>query len=348
MLNAISNNLNSYNANLDNKNIRNLNLDTTLPLNTTSSQNLVKPKSEAVSEILGYGVDSEGFFTADFNEAAGIPKDFKINAELIKGIDESLRSDKLTLKPLYYEIDWALELGTLYKNKLQNFDEFGKKFDKKELKSEFNISFKDINTKADTLLLLLDMKNLSQSKNTLYGKTYGFGGENTSEFDSFMQKNQLKSPNENSSFAFMLNDAYMGVDAERSKLQGFADYTSSYNLGADLVKEANAFIKEFDELLSQDLSLDEFKEKYLDFKNRHDIFVKKFQEAMGDKLLVKDIEKPFTPIQAESKNETYTYDDIAKNFFLSFLENERKKGNDVLELLQSLFRADKDRIDMNV
>ena len=348
MLNTISNNLNSYNVNLDKQNIRNLNLDTTLPLNTTSSQNLVKPKSQAVSEILGYGVDKEGFFTADFNEAAGLPKDFKINAELIKGIDENLRSDKLSLKPLYYEIDWALELGTLYKNKLQNFDEFGKKFDKKELESEFNISFKDIVTKADTLLLLLDMKNLSQSKNTLYGKTYGFGGENTSEFDSFMQKNQLKSPNANSAFAFMLNDTYMGVDAERSKLQGFANYASSYKLGDGIVKEANAFIKEFDKLLSEDISLDEFKEKYLDFKNRHDIFVKKFQEAMGDNLLVKDIEKPFTPIQAESKSQTYTYDDITKNFFLNFLENERKKGNDVLELLEKLFRVDKDKIDMNV
>ena len=74
MLNTISNNLNLYNVNLDNKNIRNLNLDTTLPLNTTSSQNLVKDKSEAISEILGYGVDKEGYFTSDFNEAAGIPK----------------------------------------------------------------------------------------------------------------------------------------------------------------------------------------------------------------------------------------------------------------------------------
>lgn len=72
----ISNNLNSYKANLYNKNIRNLN--TTSFLNTTSSQNLVKDKSEAVSEILGYEVDKEGFLTVDFNEKAGLPKDFKL------------------------------------------------------------------------------------------------------------------------------------------------------------------------------------------------------------------------------------------------------------------------------
>ena len=58
--------------------------------------------------------------------------------------------------------------------------------------------------------------------------------------------------------------------------------------------------------------------------------------------------KPFTPIQAESKTQTFTYDDIAKNFFLSFLENERKKGNDVLELLENLFKVDKNKIDFKV
>ena len=55
---------------------------------------------------------------------------------------------------------------------------------------------------------------------------------------------------------------------------------------------------------------------------------------------------PFTPIQAESKSETFTYDDIAKNFFLTFLENERKKGNDVLELLENLFKVDKNKVDL--
>ena len=57
MLNAISNNLNSYSPNLYDKNIQNLNLETTLPLNANLDQTLVKDKSEAVDKILGYGVD---------------------------------------------------------------------------------------------------------------------------------------------------------------------------------------------------------------------------------------------------------------------------------------------------
>ena len=58
--------------------------------------------------------------------------------------------------------------------------------------------------------------------------------------------------------------------------------------------------------------------------------------------------KPFTPIQAESKSETFTYDDIAKNFFLTFLENERKKGTDVLELLEKLFKVGESKVDLKV
>ncbi|EAK1593812.1 hypothetical protein CCW93_07210, partial [Campylobacter coli] len=39
-------------------------------INETS--NLVSDKSGAVSKMLGYGVDKDGFFTSNFNEAAGL------------------------------------------------------------------------------------------------------------------------------------------------------------------------------------------------------------------------------------------------------------------------------------
>ncbi|ELJ8315501.1 hypothetical protein RS317_000001, partial [Campylobacter coli] len=45
--------------------------------NVIANNNLVSDKSQAVDKILGYGVDKEGFFTSDFNEAAGLPKDYK-------------------------------------------------------------------------------------------------------------------------------------------------------------------------------------------------------------------------------------------------------------------------------
>ncbi len=45
-------------------------------VNETS--NLVSDKSGAVNKVLGYGVDENGFFTSDFNEAAGLPKEFSL------------------------------------------------------------------------------------------------------------------------------------------------------------------------------------------------------------------------------------------------------------------------------
>ncbi|TLD79742.1 hypothetical protein LS70_009630, partial [Helicobacter sp. MIT 11-5569] len=59
----------NYNSNLG---ISNNNLQNTAKEIPTTAQDFAKDKQEAVKEILGYGVDSEGFFTSDFNEAAGI------------------------------------------------------------------------------------------------------------------------------------------------------------------------------------------------------------------------------------------------------------------------------------
>ncbi|TEY07271.1 hypothetical protein ELQ17_10560, partial [Campylobacter sp. US18a] len=53
-----------------------------------------------------------------------------------------------------------------------------------------------------------------------------------------------------------------------------------------LLKKHLIFRNEFNKLLQEDLSLDECKNKYMDFKQRHDEFVKEFEIAMGDKMLL--------------------------------------------------------------
>ena len=110
MLSFVSNTSTLYSQNLEN--IKNQ----TSSLNTNLNQNLVKPKSQALSEILGYGVDSEGFFTADFNEAAGLPKDFKIYANdalAFKKEEEVNRTEYLL--SFYNEIDFAKSISNAYK-----------------------------------------------------------------------------------------------------------------------------------------------------------------------------------------------------------------------------------------
>ena len=38
------------------------------------------------NEVLGYKVDEDGYFTSEFNEAAGIPKDYKIHSDTLKSL----------------------------------------------------------------------------------------------------------------------------------------------------------------------------------------------------------------------------------------------------------------------
>ena len=408
MLNAISNNLNSYKPNLDNKNIRNVNLDTTLPLNTTSSQNLAKPKSEAVSEILGYSVDKEGYFTSDFNEKAGLPKDFKIYAKDIENLLDSFSSSDLKA---FSSVDIAQSLKNIYKLFTQIAPKNNSTFYTKDELASFPAAFiydeKSLNfikgygfeewqgmgdciTEKGSKLVIL---NETSKNDVLFSHT-------NLDLSAYINKNgDISKARVFIGFASKLvNSPFVegetttlgkinGLDKDISKkdLEGFSNFmnanklnfnssTSSYSSSLDIIglslnlalskehnlslqNEASNFLQRYKELLNSNLSLDEFKDEYVKFKKEYEDFLQNFSKELEEKELSKipsvdlnlnDEKKPFTPIQAESKNETYTYDDIAKNFFLTFLENERKKGNDVLELLEKLFKVDKNKIDFKV
>ncbi|WP_052043239.1 Cj0814 family flagellar-dependent secreted protein, partial [Campylobacter sp. MIT 97-5078] len=73
-------------------------------------ENKAKNESEVVGQVLGYGVDKEGFFTSDFNEAAGLPQDYKIYA---KGM-ENLVNYLTTNSGAFTNIDIAKSLGRAY------------------------------------------------------------------------------------------------------------------------------------------------------------------------------------------------------------------------------------------
>ncbi|EAL9493598.1 hypothetical protein OMM38_001083, partial [Campylobacter coli] len=119
-------------------------------VNETS--NLVSDKSGAVNKVLGYGVDENGFFTSDFNEAAGLPKDYKIYA---KDIENFVNIQTKSLLSSYINIDIAKSIGNAYKvfSQLLN-DELNNKinFVKEDLVKipqgfEFNQNTLEINKK---------------------------------------------------------------------------------------------------------------------------------------------------------------------------------------------------------
>ena len=84
-------------------------------LNSSQNTNSTQNKNSNSNEILGYKVDKDGFFTAEFNEKAGIPKDFKIHSSSMQQIVEQAMSYQPFNTPLHASIDIAASVGNAYK-----------------------------------------------------------------------------------------------------------------------------------------------------------------------------------------------------------------------------------------
>ncbi|EHF4515356.1 hypothetical protein OK031_001469 [Campylobacter jejuni] len=363
------NGINSY----SNYNYTN-NTSNTKSSNAIANNNLVSDKSQAVDKILGYGVDKEGFFTSDFNEAAGLPKDYKIYADGLNNFVNNF----IKRQPFYSQIDIAKTIGNAY-NSFSSFVKdkgLGESFQEQDLK---NLSQKDgvnywqelqsdnafIWKLADEniadlgsnkyqihdnkiskggALIAFFINNLStiEGQTTLLGKLAGLNSDTDNneikEFLSFMNKNPLKYSYEQDGWGNPMGDS----------LSIWNYINRAENLGDDkLIKTIKNLGDEYNKLINSNMSLEEFKTKYLDFKQRHDEFVKSLEEAEKAKGVdysnplkntnnketsEEDKKKPFKPIQAESKSETYKDDNKMNELLKKLLEN--KFGtSDELEIL---------------
>ncbi|EAL8256768.1 hypothetical protein DW549_01710 [Campylobacter coli] len=341
-------------------------------VNETS--NLVSDKSRAVSKMLGYGVDKDGFFTSDFNEAAGLPKDYKIYADGLNNFVNNF----IKRQPFYSQIDIAKTIGDAY-NSFSSFVKdkgLGESFQEHDLK---NLSQKDgvnywqelqsdnafIWKLADKniadlgsnkyqihdnkiskggALIAFFINNLSTIKGqtTLLGKLAGLNSDTDNneikEFLSFMNKNPLKYSYEQDGWGNPMGDS----------LSIWNYINRAKNLGDDkLIKTIENLGDEYNKLINSNMSLEEFKTKYLDFKQRHDEFVKSLEETEKAKGVdysnplkntnnketsEEDKEKPFKPIQAQSSSETYKDDNKMNELLKKLLEN-KFSTSDELELL---------------
>ncbi|ECL9136483.1 hypothetical protein FT452_05245 [Campylobacter jejuni] len=357
--------------------------------NAIANNNLVSDKSQAVDKILGYGVDKEGFFTSDFNEAAGLPKDYKIYADGLNNFVNNF----IKRQPFYSQIDIAKTIGNAY-NSFSSFVKdkgLGESFQEQDLK---NLSQKDgvnywqelqsdnafIWKLADKniadlgsnkyqihdnkiskggALIVFFINNLSTIKGqtTLLGKLAGLNSDTDNneikEFLSFMNKNPLKYSYEQDGWGNPMGDS----------LSIWNYINRAKNLGDDkLIKTIENLGDEYNKLINSNMSLEEFKTKYLDFKQRHDEFVKSLEEAEKAKGVdysnpLKNTnnketseegkEKPFKPIQAESKNkETYKDDNIRNELVKKLLEDKFSTSKE-LELLFGMKFSDDDAGEFN-
>ncbi|EAC1594023.1 hypothetical protein QDG05_000757 [Campylobacter coli] len=343
--------------------------------NVIANNNLVSDKSQAVDKILGYGVDKEGFFTSDFNEAAGLPKDYKIYADGLNNFVNNF----IKRQPFYSQIDIAKTIGDAY-NSFSSFVKdkgLGESFQEQDLK---NLSQKDgvnywqelqsdnafIWKLADKniadlgsnkyqihdnkiskggALIAFFINNLSTIKGqtTLLGKLAGLNSDTDNneikEFLSFMNKNPLKYSYEQDGWGNPMGDS----------LSIWNYINRAKNLGDDkLIKTIENLGDEYNKLINSNMSLEEFKTKYLDFKQRHDEFVKSLEETEKAKGVdysnplkntnnketsEEDKEKPFKPIQAESKNKETYKDDNVRNELVKKLLEGKFGTSDELEIL---------------
>ncbi|EOZ7603063.1 Cj0814 family flagellar-dependent secreted protein [Campylobacter jejuni] len=378
------NGINSY----SNYNYTN-NTSNTKSSNVIANNNLVSDKSQAVDKILGYGVDKDGFFTSDFNEKAGIPKDYKIYADGLNNFVNNF----IKRQPFYSQIDIAKTIGDAY-NSFSSFVKdkgLGESFQEQDLK---NLSQKDgVNywqelQSNNTFIWKLADKNIAdlgsnkyqihdnkiskggaliaffinnlstiKGQTTLLGKLAGLNSDTDNneikEFLSFMNKNPLKYSYEQDGWGNPMGDS----------LSIWNYINRAKNLGDDkLIKTIENLGDEYNKLINSNMSLEEFKTKYLDFKQRHDEFVKSLEEAEKAKGVdysnpLKNTnsketseegkEKPFKPIQAESKNkETYKDDNIRNELVKKLLEGKFSTSKE-LEILFGVKFSDDDAGEFN-
>ncbi|EOH6589820.1 Cj0814 family flagellar-dependent secreted protein [Campylobacter coli] len=422
------NSINSYsNYNYANTFSNTPNTKSSNVINKTS--NLVSDKSQVVNKVLGYGVDKDGFFTSDFNEKAGIPKDYKIYAKDMQSFVEwetgdryfyathtsidiaktignaykvlsqimpttsnaSLSEEELTNIPYAFVLDKNLNVTkTFTKDEYEKIDLTQDRinltfntfsnvgFDKISIDNIFSHSNGDVRLnknayinkdgsvdKGGILMALLNSQLYGATSLLLEGDTRLFGKITTDKnisndereaFQNFMNTNKIQS-----AFLSSSNPNEWNPFEERSSMKLFI--RRSDNIGnTELSRLAMDLDKEYQEMINSNMSLEEFKTKYLDFKQRHDEFVKKLKVAEKAKGVdysnplkntnnketsEEDKEKPFKPIQAESKNKETYKDDNVRNELVKKLLEGKFSTSDELEILFGMKFSDDDTGEFN-
>ncbi|TKX28097.1 hypothetical protein CQA38_09035 [Campylobacter sp. MIT 12-5580] len=311
----------------------------------SSNLNLVKDKSEAVSKLLGYGVDSEGFFTSDFNENTGIPKSFKIHSKEFELFEA--REVNLILTADYTSIDWTESFTKAYKAFEELMGNLTQKYTHEQLN---NLDFKGAihNEFFDNAI---DFQKRQELYN-LPDYDISFGDMKAilryKDEDGFFDKSALF----HAYFKSNYNDFIVGETNIRGKLAGL-----DKNISEEKIRDLRNFLKEnsdFDtndskllaqyqkkelELMNSNLSIEEFKKQWLELNEEMKAKVQNLKPAQTQtdtnsnkqSKETQDIKKTFKPIQAKSSNQTY------KDQSLSVLQKLLEDKFDDLNLLKILF-----------
>ena len=298
-------------------------LDAQISSTTTSTQNS--------NEVLGYKVDKDGFFTAEFNEKAGIPQDYKIHSSTM----QSLVKSQTTTQNFFYfanfqSVDIAKTIGNAYKivsQLLEKSPELAHKesFSKEDLENYFPRNY--ITDSSGSVLRtytsseakeVLDLGGFKVGANeklnlsfTTLRYTKGVVSDDEFAFDGDILHSNMFGGKEGLYSFDTTSDKYTNADSSITKgglLVGFLSHnTFAYNAPSPLIagqtsiqgkinaldkdtsqdeiKSLSSFMQsnilvldsqnygEFNQLMSSNLSIGEFKQAYLKLKqnteNKH-------------------------------------------------------------------------------
>ncbi len=310
-----------------------INLNTTNSANATNSSQNVKnlSKNSNSNEVLGYKVDKDGFFTAEFNEKAGIPSDYKIHSSTM----QSLVKSQTTTQNFFYfanfqSVDIAKTIGNAYKIVSQLLEKSPKlahkeSFSKEDLEDYFPRNY--ITDSSGSVLRtytsseakeVLDLGGFKVGANeklnlsfTTLRYTKGVVSDDEFAFDGDILHSNMFGGKEGLYSFDTTSDKYTNADSSITKgglLVGFLSHnTFAYNAPSPLIagqtsiqgklnaldkdtsqdeiKSLSSFMQgnilvldsqnygEFNQLMSSNLSIGEFKQAYLKLKqsteNRH-------------------------------------------------------------------------------
>ncbi|EAL8220803.1 hypothetical protein DW580_08260 [Campylobacter coli] len=346
------------------------------------NSSLVSDKSGAVSKMLGYGVDKDGFFTSDFNEAAGLPKDYKIYAKGAENLASYITN--LNFKS-FTNIDIAKSLGNAYKVFSQLVDEPSGNFTTEDLskiplgfsydKKSFQVTnIYQTQKEFDSALSANNDLQIYQSSKQL---ALSFPSWNENSPNDYTKKNSdifapsshidigasfYKNDNGTISKGGVLMAFFAGMSGQNPLMEGETTISGKLNgydknMSQNQVEDLNEFIKQnpikygitgdigtdFTNILKlkNNISdIEEFKKQWLEMKAKSDKMGEVYQTEIANKKEVvssqetseEGKEKPFKPIQAESKSETYKDDNVRNELVKKLLEG-KFSTSDELELL---------------
>lgn len=104
----------SVNLNKNTNSSQNSNTNIDLSVSISTNKFLVTDKSQAVGTSLGYGIDKDGYYTSDFNEAADIPNDYKIHSSTMESFAK-MKTNENNLLRIFRSVDIAKSVGNAYK-----------------------------------------------------------------------------------------------------------------------------------------------------------------------------------------------------------------------------------------